>query len=165
MDNVWDFKAYGGLRSPFCCKDNGMKTCSCVCKMCVVKVQRVWASNLWGGGESLHGNTLILCLFFLWDMLVQKKKKKKKESLMVPGSDVHSIKQSCLSFTKDALERTSLWCRRLGKIVCLHTCVHQSPVPSDDTCSAAAWAWEQSRGFSSDDDFGTQTVCKYLVKS
>lgn len=38
-----------------------------------------------GGGGSLHGNTLILCLFFLWD-------KKKVESLMVPGSDVRGIK-------------------------------------------------------------------------
>lgn len=162
MDNVWDFKARGGLCSPFCCRNNGIKTRACVCKMCAVKVQRVWDGNLWGGKKSLHGNTLILCLFFLWDMLVQKKKKK---SLMVPGSDVHRIKQFCLSFTKDALERASLWCRRLGKIVCLHTCVHQSPVPSDDTCSTVAWAWEQFGGFSLDDGFGTQTACKYLVKS
>lgn len=165
MDNVWDFRARGGLRSAFCCRNNGIKTHACVCKMCVVKVRRVWDGNLWGGRGNHSMVTLESCVCFFCGTCCSKKKKKKKkmESFLVPGSDVHGIKQSC--FTKDPLERVSLWCGWLGKIVCLHTCVHQSPVPSDDTCSAVAWAWEQSGGFSSDEGFGTQMVCKYLVKS
>lgn len=76
MDNVWDPRGPGRWWPPCCCQNNDTKTHARVCTLCVVKVPLGG-----GGGESLHGNSLIPCLFFLllW-------KKKTQKSGKFPGS-------------------------------------------------------------------------------
>lgn len=89
MDNVWDCEARGGGCSPFCCRNNDIKTHARVEPRFSVREP----GNLWRE-KSLHGNTLILFVFPV------APKNQKVESLMVPGSA--GMKPSCLSSTEDA---------------------------------------------------------------